>query len=147
MIKYYCPFFCALKIFAYLCIMKEGKAIRDTQVKAIKMVLKESNFELKQVDNAAYSELDKAVVKIVNVRKYKSGWGSSFLYEVDVVVDMRVDGSYFYSNRYCERFKVRCNGYYRYKIEKIIANEIKYFGVDTHYDNVNIKKITYKQIV
>ena len=127
--------------------MKEGKAIRDTQVKAIKMVLKESNFELKQVDNAAYSELDKAVVKIVNVRKYKNSWGSSFLYEVDVVVDMRVYGSYFYSNRYCERFKVRCNGYYRYKIEKIIANEIKYFGVDTHYDNINIKKITYKQIV
>jgi hypothetical protein len=127
--------------------MKEGKAIRDTQVKAIKMTLKESNFELKQVDNAAYSELDKAVVKIVNVRKYKNSWGSSFLYEVDVVVDMRVYGSYFYSNRYCERFKVRCNGYYRYKIEKIIANEIKYFGVDTHYDNVNIKKITYKEIV
>ena len=127
--------------------MKEGKAIRDRQVKAIKTVLKESNFELKQVDNAAYSELDKAVVKIVNVRKYKNDWGSSFLYEVDVVVDMRVDGSYFYSNRYCERFKVRCNGYYRYKIEKIIANEIKYFGVDTHYDNVNIKKITYKEIV
>jgi hypothetical protein len=127
--------------------MKEGKAIRDRQVKAIKMVLKESNFELKQVDNAAYSELDKAVVKIVNVRKYKNSWGSSFLYEVDVVVDMRMDGSYFYSNRYCERFKVRCNGYYRYKIEKIIANEIKYFGVDTHYDNVSIKKITYKQIV
>jgi hypothetical protein len=127
--------------------MKEGKAIRDTQVKAIKMTLKESNFELKQVDNAAYSELDKAVVKIVNVRKYKNSWGSSFLYEVDVVVDMRMDGSYFYSNRYCERFKVRCNGYYRYKIEKIIANEIKYFGVDTHYDNVNIKKITYKEIV
>jgi hypothetical protein len=127
--------------------MKEGKAIRDTQVKAIKMVLKESNFELKQVDNVAYSELDKAVVKIVNVRKYKNSWGSSFLYEVDVVVDMRMDGSYFYSNRYCERFKVRCNRYYRYKIEKIIANEIKYFGVDTHYDNVNIKKITYKEIV
>jgi hypothetical protein len=127
--------------------MKEGRAIRDRQVKAIKMVFKESNFELKQVDNAAYSELDKAVVKIVNVRKYKNSWGSSFLYEVDVVVDMRVYGSYFYSNRYCERFKVRCNGYYRYKIEKIIANEIKYFGVDTHYDNVNIKKITYKQIV
>jgi hypothetical protein len=127
--------------------MKEGKAIRDRQVKAIKTVLKESNFELKQVDNAAYSELDKAVVKIVNVRKYKNSWGSSFLYEVDVVVDMRVYGSYFYSNRYCERFKVRCNGYYRYKIEKIIANEIKYFGVDTHYDNVNIKKITYKEIV
>ena len=127
--------------------MKEGKAIRDTQVKAIKMVLKESNFELKQVDNAAYSELDNAVVKIVNVRKYKNDWGSSFLYEVDVVVDMRVDGSYFYSNRYCERFKVRCNGYYRYKIEKVIANEIKYFGVDTHYDNVCVKKITYKEIV
>ncbi len=141
------PFFCALKIFAYLCIMKEGKAIRDTQVKAIKTVLKESNFELKQVDNAVYSELDKAVVKIVNVRKYKNDWGSSFLYEVDVVVDMRIDGSYVYSNRYCERFKVRCNGYYRYKIQKSIANEIKYFGVDTHYDNVRVKKITYKEIV
>jgi hypothetical protein len=128
--------------------MKEGKAIRDTQVKAIKTVLKESNFELKQVDNAAYSELDKAVVKIVNVRKYKSGWGSSFLYEFDVVVDMRSDsGYYIYTNRYCEKYKVRCNGYYRNKIKKIIANEIKYFGVDTHYDDVYIKKITYKEIV
>jgi hypothetical protein len=46
-----------------------------------------------------------------------------------------------------ERFKVRCNGYYRYKIQKSIANEIKYFGVDTQYDNVCVKKITYKQIV
>ena len=64
-----------------------------------------------------------------------------------MVVDMRSDGCYVYSNRYCERFKVRCNGYYRYKIEKVIANEIKYFGVDTHYDNVNIKKITYKENV
>ena len=128
--------------------MKEGKAIRDTQVKAIKAVLKESNFELKQTNDAAYSELDKAVVKIVNVRKYKNIWGSSFLYEFDVVVDMRSDsGYYIYTNRYCEKYKVRCNGYYRNKIKKIIANEIKYFGVDTHYDDVYIKKITYKEIV
>jgi hypothetical protein len=110
--------------------------------------LKESNFELKQTNDAAYSELDKAVVKIVNVRKYKNIWGSSFLYEFDVVVDMRSDsGYYIYTNRYCEKYKVRCNGYYRNKIKKIIANEIKYFGVDTHYDDVNIKKITYKEIV
>ena len=128
--------------------MKEGRAIRDTQVKAIKTVLKESNFELIQTNNTAYSELDKAVVKIVNVRKYKNDWDSGFLYEFDVVVDMRSDrGYYIYSNRYCERFKVRCNGYYRNKIVKIIANEIKYFGVDTHYDNVYIKKINYKEIV
>ena len=128
--------------------MKEGKAIRDTQVKAIKAVLKESNFELKQINDVAYSELDKAVVKIVNVRKYKNIWGSSFLYEFDVVVDMRSDsGYYIYTNRYCEKYKVRCNGYYRNKIVKIIANEIKYFGVDTHYDDVYIKKITYKEIV
>ena len=128
--------------------MKEGKVIRDTQVKAIKSVLKESNFELIQTNNSAYSELDKAVVKIVNVRKYKNSWGSSFLYEVDVVVDMRSDsGYYIYSNQYCEKYKVRCNGYYRNKIVKIIANEIKYFGVDTHYDDVYIKKITYKEIV
>lgn len=128
--------------------MKEGRAIRDTQVKAIKTVLKDSNFELTQTNNVAYSELDKAVVKIVNVRKYKKSWGSSFLYEFDVVVDMRSDSVYYiYSNRYCEKYKVRCNGYYRNKIEKVIANEIKYFGVDTHYDDVNIKKITYKEIV
>ena len=128
--------------------MKEGKAIRDTQVKVIKEVLKESNFELKQTNNAAYSELDKAVVKIVNVRKYKKSWGSSFLYEVDVVVDMRSDFRYYiYTNRYCEKYKVRCNGYYRNKIEKVIANEIKYFGVNTNYDDLTVKKITYKEIV
>ena len=110
--------------------------------------MKESNFELTQTNNAAYSELDKAVVKIVNVRKYKNIWGSSFLYEFDVVVDMRSDSTYYiYSNQYCEKYKVRCNGYYRNKIGKIIANEIKYFGVDTHYDDVYIKKITYKEIV
>ena len=128
--------------------MKEGKAIRDTQVKVIKEVLKESNFELKQTNNAAYSELDNAVVKIVNVRKYKKSWGSSFLYEVDVVVDMRSDFRYYiYTNRYCEKYKVRCNGYYRNKIEKVIANEIKYFGVNTHYDDLTVKKINYKEIV
>ena len=129
--------------------MKKGKAIRDTQVKAIKTFLKESNFELKQTNNPTYSELDGSVAKIVNLRKYKKNiWSEHFIYEIDVVVDMRIVNDYYmYSNAYCERNKRKCNSYYRNKISKAIENEIKYFGFDTFYDVLNVIKKTYKKIV
>ena len=126
--------------------MKEGRVIRDRQIKAIKTLLKETNFNFTNVEDF-YRELTDAVVKIVNVRKYKKVWGSSYIYEVDVLVDMRVVNSWIYTNSYCTNHKVRCNRYYRGKIAKIIENELKYFGVDTYYDDVNVTKITYKEIV
>ena len=126
--------------------MKEGKAIRDTQVKAIKTVLKESNFKFINPD-IAYSELTNAIIKIVNVRKYKKSWKENFIFEVDVVVDMKNDEYYFYSNRYCEKYKVKCNGYYRRKITRILEHEFKYFGFELYRDDLLVKKITYKEIV
>ena len=126
--------------------MKEGKVIRDTQVKAIKTVLKESNFKFINPD-IAYSELTNAIIKIVNVRKYKKSWGENFIFEVDVVVDMKNDEYYFYSNRYCEKYKIRCNGYYRRKIANTLEHEFKYFGFNMDSDDIVIKKITYKEIV
>ena len=127
--------------------MKEGGAIRDTQIKAIKTVFKDTQFDMKPMAETGYDELTDAVLKIVNVRKYKKDWNENFIFEVDVVVDMRIYEYWIYSNRYCEKYKVRCNGYYRRKISRILEHEFKYFGFDLHRDDLNIKKITYKEIV
>jgi len=127
--------------------MKEGGAIRDTQIKAIKTVFKDTQFDMKPMAETGYDELTDAVLKIVNVRKYKKDWNENFIFEVDVVVDMRIYEYWLYSNRYCEKYKVRCNGYYRRKISRILEHEFKYFGFDLHRDDLNIKKITYKEIV
>lgn len=126
--------------------MKEGRVIRDRQIKAIKTLLKETHINFTNVEDF-YRELTDAVVKIVNVRKYKKVWGSSYVYEVDVLVDMRVVDSWLYTNSYCTSHKVRCNRYYRGKIAKIIENEFKYFGFDMNRDELNVTKITYKEIV
>lgn len=127
--------------------MKEGKVIRDTQIKAIKTVFKDTQFGMKSMAETGYDELTDAVLKIVNVRKYKKAWNENFIFEVDVVVDMRINEYWLYSNRYCEKYKVRCNGYYRRKISRILEHEFKYFGFDLHRDDLVVKKITYKQIV
>jgi len=127
--------------------MKLGKVIRDTQIKAIKNVFKDTQFGMKSIAETGYEELTNAVLKIVNVRKYKKAWNGNFIFEVDVVVDMRIYEYWLYSNRYCEKYKVRCNGYYRRKISRILEHEFKYFGFDLDRDDLNIKKITYKQIV
>ncbi len=126
--------------------MKVGRAIIDTQIKAIKTLLKESVFRFTNVD-ANFSELTNAVVKIQNIRKYTKSWGEHFIFEVDVVVDMNNKNGWFYSNDYCERYKLRHNRYYRRKIEKVIEGEIQYFGFNNYYDNIEVKKITYKEIV
>ena len=127
--------------------MKEGKAIRDTQIKAIKTHLKDNTIGFSGFDYG-WEELKNAVIKIVNVRKYKRNyWSSNFTFEFDVVVDMRYSEGYYYSNSYCERFKKRSNGYYRSRIAKALMNEIKYFGADQYGDYLEIKKITYKEIV
>jgi len=127
--------------------MKEGGAIRDTQIKAIKTVFKDTQFDMKPMAETGYDELTDAVLKIVNVRKYKKDWNENFIFEVDVVVDMRIYEYWLYSNRYCEKYKVRCNGYYRRRISRILEHEFKYFGFDLHRDDLNIKKISYKEIV
>ena len=127
--------------------MKEGKVIRDTQIKAIKTIFKDTCFDMKPMAESGYEELTDAVVKMVNIRKYRKAWNGSFIFEVDVVVDMKMVGCWLYSNSYCEKYKVRCNGYYRRKFSKILEHEFKYFGFDIDRDDLVIKKITYKEIV
>jgi hypothetical protein len=127
--------------------MKEGRAINDTHTKVIKKLLKDQNLKMMGA-NGSYRELENAVVNVSSLRKYKNNWGSeTFIYEVEVVLDMRVKDSWFYSNRYCEKYKVRCNRYYRDKIRLTILDELKYFGVDLNLSLVEVKKITYKEIV
>ena len=127
--------------------MKEGKAIRDIQIKAIKTIFKDTCFDMKPMAESGYEELTDAVVKMVNIRKYRKAWNGSFIFEVDVVVDMKMVGCWLYSNSYCEKYKVRCNGYYRRKITRILEHEFKYFGFDMYRDDLVVKKITYKEIV
>lgn len=139
-------FFCVLIFFIYLCIMKEGRAIRDKQIKAIKTIFKDTCIDMKSMAENGYEELTNAIIKIINIRKYENTYGNDYTYEVDVILDMG-NWSYFYSNKYCEKYKVRCNGYYRRKVAKILEHELKYFGFDIYADELVVKKITYKEIV
>ena len=128
---------------------KTGKHILDNHIKAVKKLTKDT--KIKFYKNEGYyfdDELKGAVVKIKSIRKYKhrrTVWTDNqeqYVYEVDVIVDMR-NSSYYYSNNYCTRHSRRCNGYLRGGILGTVLQELKYFSIDGR-DDVNISKIEYK---
>lgn len=128
---------------------KTGKHILDKHIKAVKKLTKDT--EIKFYKNERYyfdDDLKGAVVKIKSIRKYKhrrTVWTDNqeqYVYEVDVIVDMR-NSSYYYSNDYCTRHSRRCNGYFRSGILGTVLEELKYFSIDSR-DDVNISKIEYK---
>ena len=112
-------FFCALNFFIYLCCMenkdKLGKVILDKEIKLVKKLTK--NMEIKPLQNDGYyldSDLNSSVIKIKSIRKYKhrrTQWSNNqeqYVYEIDVIVDMRTQGWYG-SNEYCQRYARRYN--------------------------------------
>ena len=134
---------------------KTGRAIIDNQIKAVKKLTK--NMEIRPQKNDGYyldSDLRNSVFKIKSVRKYKSRntiWSDNkeqYVYEVDVIVDMKSDtGQYYLSNNYCQRYAKRYNNYYRTCILHAVLNELKYFGIDNRdHFNIVISKIQYTEI-
>jgi len=131
---------------------KTGKVILDKDIKSIKKLTK--NMQIKFYQNNGYyfdMDLNNAVVNIKSIRKYKhrrTVWSDNkeqYVYEIDVIVDMKSQGWYG-SNRYCQRYARRYNNYYRKGILGTVIQELKYFGIDNHEMNVVISKIEYKEI-
>jgi len=126
--------------------MKVGRAINDRMIKLLKTLFKNEIFKL--TNSRGWDELEKTIFKIVNIRKYQNTYSQdSFFYEVDVIVDMKKVDGYFYSNRYCEKNKRRVNRYYKGVIYDDVINELKYFGFCKFTDSLEVKKVTYKEIV
>ena len=156
MIKNYCPFFCALKFFVYLCCMKNdykiGRAITDKHIKIVKKITKDMSISVyKNYNYYVDSDLLDSVIKISSIRKYKhekTQWSDNqelYTYEIDVIVDMRSNMSWK-NNNYCQRNSRRYNRYYSSSIYNSVLEYLKYFGIDGS-DNPTISKIQYKDIV
>jgi hypothetical protein len=133
---------------------KTGRAISDNHIKAVKKLTK--NMEIRPQQNDGYymdSDLRNTVFKIKSIRKYKhrrtqySNNQEQYVYEVDVIVDMRTEPAVYYqSNRYCQRHAKRYNKWYRGCILGAVTQELKYFGIDNREMNVVISKIEYNNI-
>jgi hypothetical protein len=131
---------------------KIGKVISDTHIKSVKKLTK--NMLITPSQNDGYyldSDLNNSVIKIKSVRKYLhrrtiySNNQEQYVYEVDVIVDIR-NGRWFINNSYCKRYAKKYNGYYRRCILGAVTQELKYFGIDNREMNIVISKIEYKEI-
>jgi hypothetical protein len=131
---------------------KLGKVILDKEIKLVKKLTK--NIEIKPLKNDGYyldNDLTNSSIKIKSIRKYKHRriqWSSNqeqYVYEIDVIVDIKSQGWYV-SNAYCQRNARRYNNYYRNGILGAVMQELKYFGFDNHEMNVVISKIQYNKI-
>ena len=133
---------------------KTGRVILDKHIKAVKKLTK--NMEIRPQQNDGYymdSDLRNAVFKIKSIRKYKhrrTHWSDNkeqYVYEIDVIVDMRTQpGFYYNSNSYCQRYARRYNNWYRRCILNALISELKYFNIDNRNCDVVISKIQYTEI-
>jgi hypothetical protein len=124
--------------------MEKGKLVKDKQISIIKKHLLKGILPMDKLYN--WSELDNAVFKITNIRKYENPLNDyynekRYIYEFDVIADMKYNG-YTWSTSYCKRNPRTANRFYRGKMEKPINEELKYFGLN-YIDQVVIKKITW----
>ena len=111
--------------------------------------------EIKPQQNDGYymdSDLRNSVFKIKSIRKYKhrrTQWSDNqeqYVYEIDVIVDMRTEPAYYQSNRYCQRYAKRYNSWYRRCILGAMLSELKYFGIEDRNSSIVISKIQYTEI-
>jgi len=142
--KIYYPFFCAIHFFIYLCGMEKGKLLKDSQISVIKKFLCKNMFNLN--NRHGWKEYNDTVIKITSIRKYEHAYNQwrenkRFIYEVDVIVDMKCD-YWCYTTNYQKRHARDANRQSRRFIERTINEEMKYFGL-TQLDEVVVKKITW----
>ena len=128
---------------------KTGRAISDNHIKAVKKLTK--NMEIRPQKNDGYyldSDLKNSVFKIKSIRKYKhrrTQWTDNqeqYVYEIDVIIDMRNEGT----NRYCQRYVKRHNSWYRRCVLGAILSELKYFGIENRNSSIVVSKIQYTEI-
>jgi hypothetical protein len=127
---------------------KIGKAILDTHIKSIKKLTKNMIITPSQNDGYYFdNDLNNSAIKIKSIRKYKYKYEQSntYVYEVDVIVDMRTT-RWFINNSYCTKYAKRYNRYFRGGILGAVTQELKYFGIDNREMNIAISKIEYKEI-
>jgi hypothetical protein len=132
---------------------KTGRSVSDNHIKVVKKLTK--NMEIKPQQNDGYymdSDLRNSVFKIKSIRKYKhrrTQWSDNqeqYVYEIDVIVDMRTEPAYYQSNRYCQRYAKRYNSWYRRCILGAMLSELKYFGIEDRNSSIVISKIQYTEI-
>jgi hypothetical protein len=124
--------------------MEKGKLVKDSQISVIKKFLSKNVLPMEKTYN--WDELENAVFKITNIRKYEHPYNDyygekRYIYEFDVIADMKYQG-WTWSTAYCKRFPRTCNRFYRGKMEKTISEELKYFALNA-IDHVVVKKITW----
>ena len=132
---------------------KLGKAIKDKEILSIKKINKNMTITVDGRDNSGYDRyeiLSGSTIKITSVRKYKNRYYSerdnSFVYEVDVEVDIKNTKFMNHSEYYVKHIlssRVRTiNEYYRYDIKQYVMDDLKYFGL-TNDSDTTISKIKY----
>ena len=132
---------------------KLGKAIKDTEILSIKKINKNMTITVDGRYSNRYDRYDilsGSTIKITSVRKYKNRYYSerdnSFVYEVDVEVDIKNTKFMNHSEYYVKHIlssRVRTiNEYYRYDIKQYVMDDLKYFGL-TNDSDTTISKIKY----
>ena len=132
---------------------KLGKAIKDKEILSIKKINKNMTITVDGRYNSGYDRyeiLSGSTIKITSVRKYKNRYYSerdnSFVYEVDVEVDIKntkfMNHSEYYVNHILYSRVRSLNDYYRYDIKQYVMDDLKYFGL-TNDSDTTISKIKY----
>jgi hypothetical protein len=125
--------------------MIKGSLIKDKDIIIIKKFFLKKTFNLEK--KIGWDELDNAVFKITNIRKYEhfrndyKNFTKRYVYEFDIIVDMKYEG-YAGSTKYNQRNTRKANGYYRRFVDMSINNELKYFGL-SDLDSIFVKKIVW----
>lgn len=125
--------------------MIKGSLIKDKDIIIIKKFFLKKTFNLEK--KIGCDELDNAVFKITNIRKYENfrndykNFTKRYVYEFDIIVDMKYYG-YAWSTKYNQRNTRKANGYYRRFVDMSINNELKYFGLSA-LDSIFVKKIVW----
>ena len=127
--------------------MEKGKLVKDSQIVVIKKFLSKNILPMEKSYN--WDELENAVFKITNIRKYEHPYNDCYeqkryIYEFDVIADMKYQG-WTWSTAYCKRFPRTTNRFYRGKMESTISEELKYFALNA-IDHVVVKKITWDNL-
>jgi len=132
---------------------KLGRAIKDKEIVSIKKINKNMTITVNGRYSNRYDRYDilsGSTIKITSVRKYKNRYYSerdnSFVYEVDVEVDIKNTKFMNHSEYYVKHIlssRVRTiNEYYRYDIKQYVMDDLKYFGL-TNDSDTTISKIKY----
>jgi hypothetical protein len=129
---------------------KYGPAINNKEIAFIKKYCKSNSIEVEYNPNRKndmYGLLGGSTIKVKSIRTYQNKYHTfSNVYEIDIEIDVRkssfgLDCPQYVMEKYVGRNTRRLNKYYRYTLEDIVMDELKYFGMDR--SDMVISKIKY----